>query len=787
MKKLFFILFVFFAGVEGYGQYPITQNLGSGSTLVRVPTPGGFQASLVNRNFVDTTAANLTPISFYPGAQIYATSTQTIWVRNNTATGWIELASGASSTTLYTGDGTLLSNRTVSGDGKNLLFDNILAFSVGATGSINLQSGNQFLQIIGDTANFDKRVSYSSDIDHTAFTQHTLVDKDYVESMINPFDATVDFSVNANPNTVGTTFSPNTPQLTTKLYVSTINGSQWTYNGTTYVIYIPVNWSTFGNAGTTAGTNFLGTTDAVDFVGKTNGTERFRWGSGGGYESTFTGAANFSNTSTSPTRISASNGVDSSFISVRRFGTSTTFVDIRSIRSGQEARFLVGGILQGGAGIFANQATRTQSFTVQGDINMVDSDNSTGRSNIIHMYNDSIHINPSVGNLLIDTLLYTLSTTGKKIMLRDTATGLVQNIDPALLLTATPTFQQVLTAGSTLTTDNKVTIGNNSFTIVKTGTDTLFRIDPVNLQFTFGDGSGVGNATSIKIDDATTIISLDGKLRVQSASPYDFSTSNYPIYWAQGSLEYVAGWTVDSIWRASSDSIRFRVLGVTGSGKAGTFGIYAPTGGSGGSPAGNFGNLQINRNGAFDTPASDSLTFLSTGFTSVAGAFSFTGGGARVYGNDAFGGAILRYGAGDANAVVVQSGTIGLSTSFNNRVAINDASTTVLNRLRETQGADVASAAGAIALGTDGNSFEITGTASITLISNTNWANGSEVTLVFTSTATLVDGTANSGTDIGMELEGNTNFVGSAGTVVKLTLLEVGGTQRWRMSGKSVN
>jgi len=35
-------------------------------------------------------------------------------------------------------------------------------------------------------------------------------------------------------------------------------------------------WETFGNAGTVAGTNFLGTTDAVDFVTKTNNLERMR-------------------------------------------------------------------------------------------------------------------------------------------------------------------------------------------------------------------------------------------------------------------------------------------------------------------------------------------------------------------------------------------------------------------------------------------------------------------------------------------------------------------------------
>lgn len=113
--------------------------------------------------------------------------------------------------------------------------------------------------------------------------------------------------------------------------------------------------------------------------------------------------------------------------------------------------------------------------------------------------------------------------------------------------------------------------------------------------------------------------------------------------------------------------------------------------------------------------------------------------------------------------------------------------TMLYGRLESQQGADVASLNGAIALGLDGNSFEITGTNAITLISNLNWANGSEVTLWFTSTASLTDGTANSGTDIGMELNANTNFTGSAGASITLQLIEIGGTQRWREKCRSVN
>lgn len=68
-------------------------------------------------------------------------------------------------------------------------------------------------------------------------------------------------------------------------------------------------------------------------------------------------------------------------------------------------------------------------------------------------------------DLRLPLIDYTLSTTGKKLLIRDTVTGLVQNIDPALITGATPTLQQVLTAGSTLTTDNTIGGGGNTLNI----------------------------------------------------------------------------------------------------------------------------------------------------------------------------------------------------------------------------------------------------------------------------------------------------------------------------------
>lgn len=87
------------------------------------------------------------------------------------------------------------------------------------------------------------------------------------------FDAIVDFSVNIDPNTPGTTFSPNTPALTTVLYVSTINNSQWVYNGVSYVTYTPSFWRVNGNSGT-LGTGKIGPTDGVQLGIITNNVNR---------------------------------------------------------------------------------------------------------------------------------------------------------------------------------------------------------------------------------------------------------------------------------------------------------------------------------------------------------------------------------------------------------------------------------------------------------------------------------------------------------------------------------
>lgn len=97
MKKVIISIFLIVICYFGFGQYPLTQNLGSSSTLVQVPANGGLLAGLIPRAFADTTAASLTNLKFYDGAIIKTTSPVALWYRYLAATQWVQvLPSGGS-------------------------------------------------------------------------------------------------------------------------------------------------------------------------------------------------------------------------------------------------------------------------------------------------------------------------------------------------------------------------------------------------------------------------------------------------------------------------------------------------------------------------------------------------------------------------------------------------------------------------------------------------------------------------------------------------------------------
>lgn len=89
--------------------------------------------------------------------------------------------------------------------------------------------------------------------------------------------------------------APATSLLVYQTDAGTMGAGYYFYNGAAWVPFGTNNggWGLAGNAGTVATTNFIGTTDAIDFVFRTNNTDRGRFVSGGefvvGNTTTFAG------------------------------------------------------------------------------------------------------------------------------------------------------------------------------------------------------------------------------------------------------------------------------------------------------------------------------------------------------------------------------------------------------------------------------------------------------------------------------------------------------------------
>lgn len=95
MKKiLVLITSIFcFAFSKAQSGYPIQQNLGSDSTLVN--SKGGMKLRPIVYSYPDTASANNERISQYPFSQI-ATNDNKYWMRNFTATKWLQFSTGGS-------------------------------------------------------------------------------------------------------------------------------------------------------------------------------------------------------------------------------------------------------------------------------------------------------------------------------------------------------------------------------------------------------------------------------------------------------------------------------------------------------------------------------------------------------------------------------------------------------------------------------------------------------------------------------------------------------------------
>ena len=135
-----------------------------------------------------------------------------------------------------------------------------------------------------------------------------------------------------------------------------------------------------------------------------------------------------------------------------------------------------------------------------------DLDPGAGSFSVTNDVSDTAFIIRDHINVFFPNIPTVSSTTGRKVALIDTTTGKVEKIDPASLVTSTPTLQQVITAGSELTVTNTIQPSNNTIDLIF-GSDNYFRNIELNAD------------TSISINsNIDMIITTDDSLIINSGS-----------------------------------------------------------------------------------------------------------------------------------------------------------------------------------------------------------------------------------------------------------------------------
>ncbi|WP_395056596.1 beta strand repeat-containing protein [Flavobacterium sp.] len=161
--------------------------------------------------------------------------------------------------------------------------------------------------------------------------------------------------------TVATVVTPTTSELvyntaTAGAGITAVTPGFYYWNGALWIkIQTGLNsdWTILGNAGTVAATNFVGTTDAIDFVTRTNNTEKMR----------VTSAGNVGIGTTLPTRLLQTNSNLATTESSIAFSKAATVGLITGVAANPDPYTGGGSALNGKAFIHANGGTNLQIAT----------------------------------------------------------------------------------------------------------------------------------------------------------------------------------------------------------------------------------------------------------------------------------------------------------------------------------------------------------------------------------------------------------------------------------------
>jgi hypothetical protein len=611
MKRILLLLFSLIT-TAAIGQYPINQILSSDSTMVSVGrnATGGIRGGLVNMVFADTTAANLSRISYYTGAQIWTTTDSAIWVRfKGTPSFWVKMA-GASG---------------------------------GTTGSFWNITGNYF----GGGVPLNYGVGTNS-YDYLPLKTNNIT------RLLIPPDGILRSSAPANKYLMMDT-------TTLEMYYGDGGGGS--------------GWSLTGNAGTTS-SNFIGTTDDQPLSFRVNNTWAGR---------IYTDGSIFMGGNAGVNNIGILNaGFGQSALQNNTYGVGNTGSGVNSLGNNSIGSYNTGsglnslgnnsiGSYNTGIGLNSLKEIVVGGFNTGIGANV--GNNAKQKVDAVHQiligagtYGTRDSISVIGANFIKETIVRgklidsTLSAgAGTKAVRWNSSTGEFTYADTSEV--TTPTWQQTLTAGSTLTGNNTIDGGgfdfsfgdSRQFAVATTGASSYF----------YADASDAGKISLIRIRPDSIVIQPNlGQINIDTLQTA--SSQNTLIGWTSTSganrgkvgavsigtgLSLSSG-TLNSVWTASGNDVYNNNSGNVGIGTTSPDSTLTVIGG-----------LRIN-NGA----AQNNYVWTSTG-TDGRGTWKAAAGGNSV--NLVFGGGS---GASADTAVFTTSAIYG---SF-----YNDADTIVVTSMR---------------------------------------------------------------------------------------------------------
>lgn len=381
-------------------------------------------------------------------------------------------------------------------------------------------------------------------------------------------------------------------------------------------------WSLLGNAGTVAGTNYLGTSDAINLQLRTSGSKRFTINTSGAF-GLGTGE---------------DYGTAGYFLSTNGSGTSPTWTNNTTLPYWKLAS---GGSLSGNNTIFGTGHSLSflgltgLTVTSYPQIQLTGYDGvATANGSTVDIENDSINFYPRLGTMRIDTLALAASSTNRNLMTWNTTNGAWEQIAPTSIAT-NPAISSLTVA----TQPNTINNGNyeqrwewnssldNGLTLASSSTDPLGQ-KILNIEMTggniFQDASGiyitggkVGNNSQRGIYSQMTGASttnIAGEFYATGGS------TNIAASFSRGYVQFGTGGTENGILKiagSSSGNITIQPQAAAGTYNfnlpitAGTSGQLLLSGGGGASPM-TFSTALPNGTTATTQSAGDNSTKVAT-------------------------------------------------------------------------------------------------------------------------------------------------------------------------------